>query len=393
MAPETKETPAPAPKAKEPIVNVPGTFDPFQVMDRLDEEALVAEMEGRAFDKLVYVVKQDGQEVVGLSKEGVDECCMALVSQGQVIREEDVEYTMLGEGEAREALFKVKAARYAVNGTGDEAKLDQVIGVKRQPLYYEPMQLSLDSKVPGNKWKHLTFAQALENDEARDYLDWLAERSSFELAVKEFARALLHGTEVGDIKPGRRMNPHWYEHGAMKAARNARFRMIPAAVRASVIASARAAGKVREVEANTAQGKGKQQGKKQQQENGRGSTGPTTEAGKLSEAMNTKLPGKEGKWGGYAGKPLGEVPTEILEAVDSWATDKGLQASEDADDTSLTPKERDDAVTTARRMHALTERVAFIVIRRQSGELPEPPHKDGTPREPSAGDNAGGASA
>ena len=61
-----------------------------------------------------------GQEVVGLSKTGVDECCMALVSQGQVIREEDLQYELIGEGEAREALFKVKAARFAVSPSGQD---------------------------------------------------------------------------------------------------------------------------------------------------------------------------------------------------------------------------------------------------------------------------------
>src|SRR5438132_13670622 len=82
-------------------------WDPFQLMDRMDEEALRKELEGVASTELVYVVKEGGQEVVGLSKTGVDECCMALVSQGQVIREEDLQYEVIGESEDREALFKV----------------------------------------------------------------------------------------------------------------------------------------------------------------------------------------------------------------------------------------------------------------------------------------------
>ena len=96
----------------------PRPWDPFQLMDRLDEEALRKELEGVAGTDLVYVVKEGGQEVVGLSKTGVDECCMALVSQGQVIREEDLQYEVIGEGEDREALFKVKAARFAVSPDG-----------------------------------------------------------------------------------------------------------------------------------------------------------------------------------------------------------------------------------------------------------------------------------
>jgi hypothetical protein len=44
------------------------------------------------------------------------------------------------------------------------------------------------------------------------------------------------------------MNPHWYEAGAMKAARNARFRLIPGNIRAQIIASARQSGQARVVE-------------------------------------------------------------------------------------------------------------------------------------------------
>lgn len=162
---------------------VPPSWDPFQIMDRLDEEAFRRELDGIASTDLVYVVREAGREVVGLSKTGVDECCMALVSQGQVIREEELSCEILGEGDAREALFKVKAARYAVNPAGGDVRLDQVIGVKRQPLYFD----------------------------------------------------------------GERLNPHWYEAGAMKAARNARFRLIPGNVRAQVIAAARTAGQERVV--------------------------------------------------------------------------------------------------------------------------------------------------
>src|SRR3954463_6481060 len=126
----------------------PRPWDPFQLMDRMDEDALRRELEGVATADLVYVVKEGGQEVVALSKTGVDECCMALVSQGQVIREEDLQYEVIGQDEDREALFKVKAARFAVSPEGKEVRLDQVIGVKRQPLYYEPVQLNLDARVP-----------------------------------------------------------------------------------------------------------------------------------------------------------------------------------------------------------------------------------------------------
>jgi hypothetical protein len=230
-----------------PAVPAAPIWDPFQLMDRLDEEALRRELDGVAATDLVYVVKEGGQEVVGLSKTGVDECCMALVAQGQVIREEDLHYELIGEADDREALFKVKAARYAVSPTGQEVRLDQVIGVKRQPLYYEPAQLDLDSRVPSKKYKGKTYRELLEFTEGRDYLAWMADNFA-ESEIRDFARRALEGEEIV-AQRGRQLNPHWYEAGAMKAARNARFRLIPGNVRAQIIASARQSGQARVVEA------------------------------------------------------------------------------------------------------------------------------------------------
>ncbi len=237
------------PGTAEPSI-LPQPWDPFQLMDRLDEEALRKELEGVASTDLVYVVKDGGQEIVGLSKTGVDECCMALVSQGQVIREEDLQYEVIGEGEGREALFKVKAARYAVSPAGQEVRLDQVIGVKRQPLYHDSAQLELDARVPSKKYRGRTYRDLLGHDEGRDYLGWMAENFN-EPEIREFVRRILDGDEAV-AQRGRQLNPHWYEHGAMKAARNARFRLIPGNVRAQVVATARASGRTRVVEGASA---------------------------------------------------------------------------------------------------------------------------------------------
>jgi hypothetical protein len=235
------------PNPDEVVAPTPQPWDPFQVMDRLDEEALRKELEGVAGTDLVYVVKEGGQEVVGLSKTGVDECCLALVAQGQVIREEDLQYEVVGEGEDREALFKVKAARFAVSPAGQEVRLDQVIGVKRQALYYEPARLDLDARVPSKKYKGRTYRELLASDEGRDYLGWMGENFA-EPAIRDFVRRILAGEQISGQRE-RQLNPHWYEAGAMKAARNARFRLIPGSVRAQIIATARQAGQARVVEA------------------------------------------------------------------------------------------------------------------------------------------------
>jgi hypothetical protein len=223
-------------------------WDPFQLMDRLDEEALRKELEGVATTALVYVIREAGQEVIGLSKAGVDECCMALVSQGQVIREEDLQYEVIGEGEAREALFKVKAARFAVSPTGHDVRLDQVIGVKRQSLYYDPAQLDLDAKVPSKRYRGKTYRELLSSEAGREYLAWMAEHFN-EPEIRDFVRRVLAGDEVPAGQRGRQLNPHWYEHGAMKAARNARYRLISGNVRAQIMNMARESGQTRVVDA------------------------------------------------------------------------------------------------------------------------------------------------
>ena len=238
---------APAPEA----VAVPPAWDPFQIMDRMDEEALRRELEGVPSTELVYVVREGGQEVIGLSKSGVDECCIALVSQGQVIREESLQCELIGEGEDREALFKVTAARYAVHPGQGEVRLDQVIGVKRQPLFHEPQALDLDARVPGRKYRGSTYRDLLATGEGRDYLTWMAQHFA-EPEIREFVTRILAGDTVAVAQRGKQLNPHWYEAGAMKAARNARFRLIPGSVRADVIARAREAGRERVVARSTA---------------------------------------------------------------------------------------------------------------------------------------------
>ncbi|MEP7176899.1 MAG: hypothetical protein ABI860_10155 [Gemmatimonadales bacterium] len=226
---------------------VPQSWDPFQLMDRLDEEALRKELEGVGATDLVYVVKEGGQDILGLSKTGVDECCMALVAQGQVIREEGLQHEIIGEGERREALFSVTAARFAVSPDGREVRLDQVIGVKRQPLYHEPAQLDLDARLPGKKYRGRTYRELLESEDGRDYLGWMGENFS-EPAIRDFVRRILAGEEP-TARREPQLNPHWFEAGAMKAARNARFRLIPGNVRAQVIAAAHQSGHARVVEA------------------------------------------------------------------------------------------------------------------------------------------------
>jgi hypothetical protein len=134
-----------------------------------------------------------------------------------------------------------------VSPSGQEVRLDQVIGVKRQPLFHDAVQLDLDARVPSKKYRGKTYRELLATDDGRDYLAWMSENFN-EPEIREFVRRILSGEEVV-AQRGRQLNPHWYEAGAMKAARNARFRLIPGNVRAQVIGAARRTGQARVVEA------------------------------------------------------------------------------------------------------------------------------------------------
>lgn len=255
----TDDTSTTAVATRQPaLVRMGVAWDPFALMDRLDADSVIAEMQGIASDVLVYKIKDGNKETVGLSKAGVDECCTMLVSQGQCIREENLKVEYIGEGEDREAIFTVTAARFAVHPDGREVRLDQVLGVKREPLYEQRAPLTIDSKVPGKRWRHLTFEQAArdygeaDNDDrggARGYLEWIVNASTFDDDTKAFVAMVLNGEDVTEFAMGKRFNNFWFEHGAMKAARNARFRLIPAGLKAQVMALAQSTPqRVKEVE-------------------------------------------------------------------------------------------------------------------------------------------------
>ncbi len=152
---------------------------PFVLMDKLDDDLIIQELEGRLPDILTYHFQDKGQEIWGISKAGVDEAKGELAKQGEVIREMEVTYV----DKDIEAMFNVKAGRYAISKDGREVLLDTAFGFKRQP-----------KKTP-------------------------------------------KGYE----------NPFWYEQGAIKACRNASMRLIPKSIQQAVIEYAKKNKKVKEV--------------------------------------------------------------------------------------------------------------------------------------------------
>lgn len=173
-------------------------FNPFRAMDRLDDEQILNELEGRVSKVWVYQFQQDGKTIEGLSKVGVDQACIEMSMRGEVIREGDLDYQQ-DPTDPKYMLFSAYASKYAVSKEGQEIFLDRVLGTKRQCVYI-----------------------------------------------------ITRNEGVSD-----RVNPFWYEQGAMKAMRNARMRLIGEDTRAKIITLAKNAGKTKSVTPSDDIGNGK----------------------------------------------------------------------------------------------------------------------------------------
>lgn len=163
--------------------------DVYSIMDQLDDQLIKAEIENRVVDTWVYSFQSDGRPQTGLSKVGVDACCTEMAKTGHVIREGNLEMT-IDPTNSDFVLFTCIASRFMVSSEdGREICLETVNGAKRQ---YTKMRLR-------------------------------------------------NGSTVED--------PHWFEKGSMKAARNGRARLIPEEVKAKIILLAKQKGRVQTVEA------------------------------------------------------------------------------------------------------------------------------------------------
>jgi hypothetical protein len=166
-------------------------LDIFAHFDALDDAAIVDEMEGKLASSAVYHFNQDGKELWGLGKVGVDWCANELAKKGYIIRDEELQYQQ-DPTDSSFILFSAKVGKYFVDKSGLEAKVDSAIGTKRQ-------------------WTKL---------KRRD------------------------GSIITDT--------FWFEKGSQKAIRNARMRLIPEETKAAIITAAKSGGRVREVKGSAA---------------------------------------------------------------------------------------------------------------------------------------------
>jgi len=161
--------------------------DSFQIMDRLDDELIEAELKNRVVNTWSYsFTGNDGRLQEGLSKVGVDESCVEMSKQGYIIREGKISWAQ-DPTDSQYVLFDVPASLIRITPETKEVLMDVVNGTKRQ-------------------WIHMK---------------------------------LKNGSVVKD--------PFWFEKGAMKAARNARSRLIPSEVKTKILVLARQSGKTRKI--------------------------------------------------------------------------------------------------------------------------------------------------
>jgi len=102
---------------------------PFTLFDAADDDLILAELKGEYVKTLAYSFSQDGKQVEGLSKKGIDAARDELARQGIIIREEMAHRPIIDD---EAAYVSVVATRFIRQGE-TEFKADSAIASKRQP--------------------------------------------------------------------------------------------------------------------------------------------------------------------------------------------------------------------------------------------------------------------
>lgn len=175
------------------------SFEPFSIMDALDDEAIIAELKGAAMTEYIYSFQQDGRTITGLSKTGVDAAVAEMAKKGEVIREMAVDCQWLDEA----VVVLVKVQRFIISQEGQEIALESTFGSK-----WQPFKMTVHGK------------------------DQFGRRKSGETNLVE--------------------DPFFFEKALGKASRNAKRRLIPEDLITLIIKEAIEQGKVRKIDENGA---------------------------------------------------------------------------------------------------------------------------------------------
>ncbi|MCK4352963.1 hypothetical protein KAW65_06095 [candidate division WOR-3 bacterium] len=115
----------------------------FLAMERADERQVVALLKGEVIKDFIYSFKNSkGKEVLGLSKVGVDNACMAAAKKGEFFRVIGMP-EVKDKGDYIEVLVKV--GRFTLGKDGKEIEIDSCVGAKRQ---WKLMRLASGRTIP-----------------------------------------------------------------------------------------------------------------------------------------------------------------------------------------------------------------------------------------------------
>lgn len=176
--------------AKEQDKNLPMTMesqDIFEKFEQLDDKVILAELENQVLDDWVYHFTQDGKDVWGLGKVGIDECTKKMGKLGIALREDSIKFDV-DPTHPEFVLFTAHVSKHFVSKGGGEAMIESAIGTKRQWI----MMKRKDGKLVHNKF--------------------------------------------------------WFEQGSIKALRNAKSRLIPEDIKTKIITFAKQHRKVKKIE-------------------------------------------------------------------------------------------------------------------------------------------------
>ena len=208
--------------------------NPLALTERITVEDI---LEGfHAVGEWRYSFRRKGQEIEGLSADGVQDGVRQMARKGEAIRTLEVH---LERETDREAFFVARAGRYAIAPDGRELLLDTTIRGKRVAKYEVH---SSDDQY--GKWK-----------KGQEYL-----------------------------------NEDWFEHGVTKAARNAEEALMPEALKQWMITAARA--KAQKPTSSPQQPRGQQQ-RRTPPANVNATTGEIIDSGSAPSSEPTEAPTQE----------------------------------------------------------------------------------------------------
>lgn len=137
--------------------------DIFELFDKLDDRVIIAELEHKVVDTWVYHFIQDGKDIWGVGKAGIDGCSDMLSKKGIALREDWVRCEP-DPIHPEYLLFSASVTKYLVAKDGTEIKTNSAIGTKRQWI----MIKRRDGRIASNKfWYEQGSIKALRNAKAR----------------------------------------------------------------------------------------------------------------------------------------------------------------------------------------------------------------------------------